>query len=228
VSNAFVIPDSYAVYTDTADGVTFRYPAEWGDVEQETVTGFRDTNYTDTLEHYVAYTFSEQPTVQLRAMTGRAFEGGRGFETPEMAATVFASAIQSYAYRQDNLSGTVAIYRSDFNDPTQELRTELTDPQYAVIEAPEQAAGTILITTNFTLANLGYADWTAEYTEMYGSQAQNEAAIVKTNKQSFYVRNFTTGTILGLNANYNWGDTTYDQAIDKGLAIAIGSFQSIQ
>lgn len=214
--------DETITYANEAFGVSFEYPASWGTVTVEQITGSTDQTYETKIPHFLQVSFSKLNDVSVRLMNGRAFEDGRGFEGPLASITYFQNFYHEFSYKFIKNGKSYSLVRVDNQDVTKTLSNgTVSEEQFAFTLANDGT--TLILQPNWTKENLNLLPWDEE------KQGTTEEAatldITKLNKKTYYVHNYASEKILGANATYTWSADSLDKTINDQLVALLKSIK---
>lgn len=209
-------------YKNDAFGISFGYPKTWGTVTVEQINGYADQSYANELPYFLDVSFSEQKEVTLRIINGRAFEGGRGFEGALAGPMYFVGFVHPYSFAfEEKPSDIYDIIRPSNENVLEDLSLPVStlDFEFSIVGS---ANDTLKILPQWSLENLGLLPW--DSTENTETQAEVEASLSSLLKSLYFVRNYETENIIGINAQYSW-DNSEDELVTQQLIDIISSIK---
>lgn len=211
-----------ASYNNDTFGISFDYPASWGSVAVEQIKGYADQSYENELPYFLDVTFAGQKDVSLRIINGRAFEGGRGFEGALAEPMYFDSFIHPYSFAFSKSSGgAYEITRVSNSDVSKDLDLAISETDFDLVDTGE-AKDMITISPKWTLESLGLLPW--DSTANTETQAEAEASLSSLLKTQYFVRNYKTDDVIGINAEYSWKNAK-DEFVATQLVEIIASIK---
>ncbi len=213
--------DETVAYASAPYSISFDYPKSWGDVTIEQVKGFSDQKYETEVPYYLSIAFSAQKNVTIHVVNGRAFEGGRDFLGPLGAVDALVSFYHNYAISYKKLtSGGYELARVSTENVEKNVSSEALLPTLYTFK---EEGSTLVIQPAWTLDNLALLPWDSEESGM--TQKEAESQLAEKNKQSMFVRNYSTKTVQGINASYVWSSDQKDTVVETALLELVNSIK---